>query len=500
LRQDQNNQHSALLCYQRALEADPTCITALQNLGYLLFNMGEAEKSRDVYDQLLALEPSPLNQLLASSVLPVIYDSPQDIDYWRDDQLAILRKLVESGGKVDATKTLVPTCFFAAYQGRSDRELMELRGKAIEGRDFTGGRTIKRSVARVKVGFMSAYFRDHTIGRLNIGRLEKLPRENVELTIVHAGISNDGLVKRFMNTADRYVTLPRDLPSAITRLAELELDILVHADVGMDALTQTLAFSRFAPIQAATWGHPDTTGSRFIDYFLTSRRLEHSNSTDQYTEQLLMLPSLGIEYERPTLTRAKSRLDLGLPTDCHLYGCPQTLFKFHPEFDQVLASILCNDPKAEVILLEGRLPEWTHRLRKRFRRTLPDADHRVRFLPSLSREEFLSLLASVDVLLDPIHFGGGNSSIESVAMGTPLVTMEGEFLRSRITSSLFQELGLEELIAGDLNDYVRMAVNIACDRDYRSNLQRRMLAAAEAFFNRHTAGKELEECLLSLVV
>ncbi len=499
LRQDQNNQHSALLCYQRALESDPTCIVALQNLGYLLFNMGEAEKSRDVYDQLLALAPSPLNHLLAAAVLPVVYDSNADIDYWRQHQLALLRQLVASGQKVDATKSLVPTNFFSAYQGCDNRQIAALRGQVIQGGTFTSKKLPSRSIGRVHLGVLSAYFRDHTIGRLNIRRLENLSRDQIHLTIIHAGLSNDNLIKRFMATADRYVTLARDPSTAIDTLTSLDLDILLYADIGMDALTQSLAYSRFAPIQIATWGHPDTTGSPAIDYFLSSDALETETSPSSYTEKLLKLPSLGIDYDRPTIQRPKSRRELGLPVDKHLYGCPQTLFKLHPDFDAILARILANDPLGELILLEGRLSEWTHRLRRRFRRTIPDADHRIHFLPSLPRDDYLSLLKEMDVLLDPIHFGGGNSSIESITMGTPVVTMEGEYLRSRITSALLNEIGLPELITKDTQSYSDLAVTIGCDAAYRDVLRNRILTAADTYFQKTNAAQELEACLLGLL-
>lgn len=496
LRQDQGCQAMALTCYQRAVEADPTCLAALQNLGYLQFNMGEAEKASDVYARLIGLDPSAINHLLAASVLPVVYDSRNDIDYWRQRQIGILRALVGSGATVDATKTLVPTCFFAAYQGVNDRVPMELRGRSIQGRDFTGNRPIASSAQRLRVGFMSAYFKDHTIGRLNIVRLEKLSRRRIELTIIDAGQAADCLARRFAATADRFVRLPRELSSAIVCLTGLELDILVHADVGMDSLTQTLAFSRFAPIQVATWGHPDTSGSAMIDYFLSSESLETEESHAHYTERLVKLPSLGIDYERPILEQAKSRSELGLDTNRRLYCCPQTLFKLHPEFDQILDSILRTDPQGELILLQGRLPEWTHRLQRRFRRTLSDANRRVRYLPALPRNDFLSLLANVDVLLDPIHFGGGNSSLESIAMGTPLVTMEGPFLRSRITSALYAELSIPDLIARNFDEYSRMAVRIANDPTYRNELRQRILENSTHWFARSDAAEQLEHCLL----
>ncbi len=501
LRQDQGNQPAALLCYERALAADPNCVVALQNLGYLLFNMGEAEKAHDVYQRLIALDPAPLNRLLASSVLPVVYDSRADVDYWRRRQLEILDQLLSEGGKVDATASLVPTAFFAAYQGLCDRELMTKRGLAIAGRDFTGGRKLRpRPDGRVRVAFMSAYFRDHTIGRLNLQRLQQLSRVKIHLTIAYTGGVRDTMAEQFAATADQFVQLPRDVTTASQVLANLDLDVLVHADVGMDALTQTLAYSRFAPIQIATWGHPDTTGSPMMDYFLSSRELERADGPADYSEKLLLLPSLGIDYARPALASdRKGRAQLGVSADKHIYSCPQTLFKFHPDFDEVLAAILQQDPLAEIILLEGRLPEWTHRLRRRFRRTLPEQGQRVRFLPALPRPDFLALLAASDVVLDPLHFGGGNSSLEAIAVGAPVVTLRGDYLRSRITSAIYAQIGFTELVASDVTSYANLAVRLATDRSYRSSVVERLNAAAQNLFDDHSAAKELEECLLSLV-
>ena len=498
LRQEQNNQQAARLCYERALEAEPNFTVALQNLGYLLFNLGETEKSHDVYERLLAVAPTPLNRLLAASVLPVVYDSSADIDYWRDRQLKILRELVDSGEQVDASESLVPSCFFAAYPGRCDREVMTMRAAGIRGKDFSRPARNEKSGERLRVGFISAYFREHTIGRLNIARLENLSREHIELTVIQVGSDKDPMAERFARAADRYVQLQRQLPSAIEALSALELDVLVFADIGMDSITQTLSYSRFAPVQIVTWGHPDTSGSPTIDYFLSSDHLEPANSQVHYSERLLKLPSLGIDFERPQLLNLKTRAELDLPTDKHLYVCPQTLFKFHPDFDEILAGILNDDADGELVLLQGRLPEWTYRLQRRFRRTLPDSGRRVHFLPALPREDFLSLLANTDVLLDPIHFGGGNSSLEALGMGVPLVCLEGDFLRSRISSAIYKQIGLADLIAANAADYIQRAVRLACEPNYREHVCERIRSGAERFFNHSTAAEELEACLLSL--
>ncbi len=166
-----------------------------------------------------------------------------------------------------------------------------------------------------------------------------------------------------------------------------------------------------APVQCVTWGHPDTPGSPAIDYFISSELLETAEADGHYTERLVRLPNLGVYYERPQLTEpARQREFFGLDPARHVYLCPQTLFKFHPEFDAVLAEILKRDPEGDLVVLEGRAPNWTRRLQQRWKQTLPDGERRV---------QFLAAQPHADVMLDPLHFGGGNTSYEALASLLP---------------------------------------------------------------------------------
>ncbi len=347
LYQEQNRQPEALKCYESAVQADPSLVAAQQNLGYLLFNQGFPERSEQVYRLLLKLDPSPMNQLLASSVFPVVYQSHDAIQQWRQRLMDSLHQMAENDVHVDASMQLITTMFFLPYQGINDRDAMELRGKLIDGDVDSASQTrpvsrqvfhsIKPSDRRLKVGFLSAYFRNHTIGRLNLGRIERLDRSQFHVTTCAASSpdSDDAYSKRFAEGSDRFVNVPRDVCRAIAMLRQLELDVLVFTDVGMDALCSTLAHSRMAPVQCATWGHPSTTGSRTMDYFLSSELLEVADAQSHYTERLVRMPLLGVFYEKPLRPSqpANIRHKLGLPATAHLYACPPQVdcLKIHPK-------------------------------------------------------------------------------------------------------------------------------------------------------------------------
>src|SRR5690606_22166406 len=197
------------------------------------------------------------------------------------------------------------------------------------------------------------------------------------------------------------------------QIADCALDIMVYPDIGMDMATFSLAFARLAPVQCVSWGHPLTTGIPTIDYFISWAGAEPDDAAAHYSERLIRLRSFPTCYTRPVFDRRRiDRARFGLPADCRLYLCLQTLFKFHPAFDPALAAILRADPKALIVLIEGPRRRWRALLTERFCRSMPDVADRICFVPSLTNEDYLALTALGDVVLDPPVFGGGNTTLE----------------------------------------------------------------------------------------
>jgi predicted O-linked N-acetylglucosamine transferase (SPINDLY family) len=318
--------------------------------------------------------------------------------------------------------------------------------------------------------------------------------------VLSLGRHRDELAQGFRSSADRYLELPDQVSEAHRQIRDLTLDVLVFTDVGMDPLTSALAYSRMAPVQCATWGHPVTTGSPAMDWFVSAEALETEGAEDHYTEKLLRLPRLGVCYDRPAPPTDKlNREAFGVDPRAHLYLCPQSLFKLHPEFDPILAGILRADPQGLVLLLEGKYPNWTNSLQERFARRLPDVASRVRFLPRLSRDRFLALNALADVLLDPVHFGGGNTSYEGFALGVPIVTLPSGFSRGRITYALYRQMGLDDGVVDSPEAYVYRAIRLGTDREYRRVVVERINERSHVLFG-DTGGIRALEAFFQEVV
>lgn len=389
------------------------------------------------------------------------------------------------------------TTFFLAYHGVGERDLQREVAETYETiaprLRFAANHTPGRG-GRIRVGVVSAFMRSHTIGKLFARMFERLDRERFELAFFQIGKVDD-VSTRFARSADHHEILAPSLFSAQAQLARAELDVLVFPEVGMDPATYFLAYGRYAPVQCALWGHPMTTGSSAMDWFISSEHLETPDGDAEYTERLARLPSLTTYFERPDDPPAWTKAELGLPEGRTLYACPQSLFKFHPDFDAVLTEILARDPQGLLILIEPNSRNWRTLLEDRWRRAAPLLLERAVFLPQVPLPRFLAICRHADCVLDPIQFGGGNSSLECFAVGAPVVTLPQHLLRNRITYAAYRQIDWMDLAPPDEPGYIDLAHRLGTDADFRHSMRTEVRARSAPLFANQEAVDELSAFL-----
>jgi protein O-GlcNAc transferase len=417
----------------------------------------------------------------------VIPQSEADIRFWRERLERELDALATEGITLDDPLEQVGmTAFHLAYHGLSDRHLQENIARfyleacpdlAWTASHCRPGAPRPSRDGRYRIGIVTAYLRYHTIAKVNRGLIRHLDRERFDVTVFHLG-PEDAWTAEIAASADRAVRLPRTLAGMRETIAAEQLDLLFNIDAGMHAATTFLAYARLAPVQCVSWGHPVTTGIRAQDWYISAADLEPDGSEAEYTERLVRFDRLPTFYLRPDVPAETDRERFGFIPSQRLYVCPQLLFKLHPSFDAVLADILRRDPAGIVVLLEGVDGTESPRqrlVRERFGRANPDVADRLVFRPFLDADAFIALLAVADVLLDPPWFGGGNTSLEAFAVGTPIVTWPGPFARGRTTFAGLKRMGVLDGVVETLDDYADRAVRIATDPALREDIRQRIV-------------------------
>ena len=502
--QDCNRQREAEQWYRRILELDPGNHDALLCLAVIRED-SDVEEARGLMDRYTELQAGAAPRLRRALMLPVILQSSDQIDRVRQRLDRDLDELLDlKPSKVPNPEFEVgATPFNLAYHGRNNAPL--LRKIARVCRSMYPARTdcARQGFSpsrRLRIGFVSTYFHAHSVGRTTFGLIRDLPRDRFEVHVFAIAAQADDLAEAIRKSADRYVPLPLDLGRVRDAIDSAALDIVFFADIGMHPLTYFLAFWRLAPIQMVTWGHSVTSGIDTIDYYLSSDAIEGAASEQYYTEKLVRLPGYFMpRYRRPALEGPRaSRGQLGLPEGKHLYYCPQNLFKLHPDFDAAIRAILEGDPEAELVLIEFIRDGVAEQLLRRFELTLGALASRIRFVPRSGHRRFLQVVAAADVILDPFHFGGCNSSCDALSLGVPVVTLPGSQLPGRFTLGLYREIDLDCCIARSADEYVEIALRLGRDAEYRKSVSEQISARCARLFDRPDAGLALGEELLRI--
>lgn len=485
-------------CFQEVLRLNPHHADAHTNLGLLSKAEGRVVDAEASFREAFRSQPRPMLRVLANTLLPPIYESTADVLAWRRQFTKNVAALHRDGVRLNPTRDCFASVFYLPYQGLNDRDLNCEFARLYAGSEPAQAATPRQDTprpagARLRIGFISRHFSNHTISKLMQGIIAHLSRERFTTVVFSIGRPLAEVATSVRNSADEYRDLSTDPDLARATLAASDLDVLFYADLGMDPLTYALAFQRFAPVQCVTWGHPVTTGIPTIDYFISSELLEPADADDHYSERLIRLRTLPTYYERPVPPAVlKTRRELDLPADSHVYLCPQSLFKLHPDFDVLLASILARDPQGRIVLVESEHPAWNVQLQNRFARTLGALASRVQFVPKQNHADFLSLLASSDVMLDPLHFGGGNTTYEALSLGVPIVTLPADYMRGRVTSGCYRKMGVSDCTVCSPAEYVDLAVRLGTDTAFRHTIAGKIRSASHVLFEDRGAIEELE--------
>ena len=469
----------AVSAYGEAAQLDPSHVPCRTALGNIFRNMALPDAAIHWHGAALALRPDililHLNHLF---VLPIVATSAEQIEALRQRCLAGLGQLVEGRQDLElGDYAMSHHPFYLIYHNRDDRAVLEAYGKLVS-RHLqvvdTPVRLRRPAAGRRRIGFLSGFFYSHSNSRAFEGLIRNLDRQHFEVVVIHLPSSQRDRVRdRIDACADQAVVLVDNFEGAARQLDSLALDLLFFTDIGMHPMALMLACRRSAPVQVTGWGVPQTSGLATIDHYISGALVEGPDTDVQYSENLVRLPGLPCCYLAENLEPATHGRDyFFLPQDIPLFGYLQSFSKLHPDFDDVLEQIAKRLPTAWFVFVEAEITSYTQIFLNRIAVSAPILAERLILLSRMGRQEFISLAGCLDVLLDPPYFGSGVTLYETIHTGTPIVTLEGDFLRSRFVAGAYRLMGLEQPpVAHSVDAYVDWAVALIADPEGLAELR-----------------------------
>ena len=412
---------------------------------------------------------------------PDFFENEQEADLLRvkfEDSLSELEKINEIELKVDKDK-IDPPIFNISYDYKENldinKKIVKLYRKFYP--ELNQSFINEKKNDKIRIGFLSEFFTNHTIGKLYRGIIFKLDPKKFDIFIFHSKHTvKSSFYKRFLereilsNLVN--ITLPNNFDEKIQSINKKNLDIAFFPDIGMSTEFYYLSFIKFAKIQITSWGHPVTTGNNSIDYFLSSKLLETQEAQKNYSENLLLSNYLPMYFYKPVINKKLNKDEL---IKKNIYFCSQTLIKIHPHFDNIIKKILDEDKKAKILFIKDKNEILSKKLFERLKRAIPFKTDQITFLDQLSPENYINKCGTSSVLLDPLYFGSGNSFHESMFYGTPTVTLPTENLKSRIVLGAYKQMQISDSpTVKNIDEYVDKAVKIA-NRDNKTMYDNKIL-------------------------
>lgn len=470
-------------------------VLALNNLGRELENQKKYDLAESYYEESLQIKP----------------DQPQVLQHWGFTRQRQCSWPVHAGLPNIPIKTKLAHAGQLALLALTDNPLMQLNAAhqlLINKYPQNNIKPIchpsdRYQHTKIRLGFTSSDIANHPVALLTVPLFELIDRSKFELYLFSWGHKDKSPVRqRVLSAVDEHYEVDTWTDEVLAKkIHELEIDILIDFNGLTSGARPQLYYHRAAPIQLTYLGFPGPYGHPCIDYVLADKHLLPEKLVPYFPEQALYLPRVfQLSDDRRIVGALPARTENNLPEDAVVFGVFNNNYKFTPELFVSWITILKAVPNSVLWLLADNSTAQENM------QTMAQYHHldvnRLIFARRVSQPDYLARFALVDLYLDTFPFNAGTTANDVLFMGTPIVTIMGESFASRMAGSLLIALGLDNLIAYDVDSYTRKAIELGNNPHLLSSLRQQILeqkAAKGSIFDSQQQVNDIENILLKVL-
>lgn len=517
----------ALASFDRALGIDPDYVFALNNRGNTFQELHRYSQAVADYDRAVALRPDYVeahaNRGTCLSALGRIEEALASFE-------RVLSFQPDHGPALsDAADCSAKLCDFQRYQ-KYERELPDAaRGgeacispfallnysddealHAVVAREYwtRNFRTTphvfpsaERRKDKIRIAYFSPDFRLHPVAQTIVGLFESHDRERFEVLGVSYGPSGpDEMRNRVIASLDGFydVNQKSDRETAAL-LRDLDVDIAVRLG-GYTSHSRPGIFSeRAAPIQVNYHGYAATTGTDDMDYIIADAVALPFENQAHYAEKIVHLPGCYLANTELPIGATPSRAEAGLPEEGFVYCCFNNGWKITPKIFETWMNILQGCPGG-VLWLSGMNDTATRNLLGAAKAAAIDPA-RIIFAPRLSRlDDHLARHQLADLFLDTLPYNAHSTAADALWAGLPVLTCKGGAFAGRVAASLLNAIGLDEMIASDIEGYKSLALRLAQEPEMLADVKRKLARNREThpLFDRQRFARNIESAYATM--
>lgn len=330
-----------------------------------------------------------------------------------------------------------------------------------------------RCAKKIRIGYLSGDFHDHPTAHLSLALYGGHDRGTFEVYAYSIGYDDSGRHRRrIVEDCDvfRDVSKLSDIQIAKIILQD-EIDILIDLKGYTGGARPGVMALRPAPVQVNYLGYPGSMGADFMDYIIADPIVVPHSDFQGYSEKVLWMPNAYQPTDDHQVIGFSSlkREDYGIPVDCFVYCCFNNSAKIDLDTFSAWMRILLAVPNSVLWLL---MPPDHAKVNMAKQMTAMGVDpDRLKFAPVVPKSEHLSRIGLADLALDTFIYNAHTTTTDSLWAGVPVVSKMGSTFASRVASSLLNACGLKILITHDEDEFVQVAVRMACEPNFRSQVK-----------------------------
>ena len=336
----------------------------------------------------------------------------------------------------------------------------------------------KLDSSRINIGYFSPDFGDHPVSYLLAELFERHDRSKFEISAFSFGPVRSGDWRdRIKTGVDHFYDVASMSDYEISVLARTAgIDIAVDLSGYTENCRPGIFYERAAPIQIGYIGFLGTTGAPYMDYIIADKVLIPNNLKRYYSEKIIYLPCYQCNDSRKSPSDIEvTKRKFELPENGFIFCSFNNNFKITPEVFDSWMRILISVPNSVLWLYVGVEQAKKNILLSAKQNNIDSL--RIIFAEKLPLPEHLARLHLADLFLDTYPYNAGATASGALKMGLPLLTRFGPSFSSRVGASLLTSLDLRELIASSMEDYERIAINLAHSPEALTGIKKKLQVA-----------------------
>jgi predicted O-linked N-acetylglucosamine transferase (SPINDLY family)/predicted SAM-dependent methyltransferase len=484
----------ALGAYQAAVARKPDDARLRVDFCIALMAAGQLDEARSEVELALALAPDLME---AHFNLGVIQHQSGRLDL---AIVSVARALELEPGNAGVHSNLLFILNYSAQHRPEEIYAAHRRFNARQVQPVAAPEPDRNWPRKLRIGYVSADFRSHVVSSSMLPAFARHDRGRFEIYGYHTYPESDEVTSALRGMTDNWLDCADHSDADLAAQIRADrIDILVDL-AGHTAHNRLTMFAlRPAPLQLTYLGYPNTTGMTAIDARITDAKADPPGEAERlHSERLARLPRSFLCY-RPGPDVYEAAPPRSGPVT---FGCFNNFQKLSAGFFDAAARILRATPGSRLLLKAQPLglPAVARRVRERFAAAGVDASRLELLGWERSVEGHLATYRRVDIALDSFPYNGTTTTCEALWMGVPVIAVNGDRHAGRVGASILKTVGLDELLASNVDGYVDLAVRLAGDPQRLATLRAGIRARVEASALRDETGfaRELEACYTAL--